>query len=98
MRTILSDKFSLDILESYPKKVIIDKVEKEEFCTHLEFSQEMNELINTITDKDLINEISDLCGFDLIEGKDTLIKLKNYDEFYVVTKEGKKIVIYEILI
>jgi len=86
------------MFESYPEKLVIDKVEKDEFCTHLEFAQEMNELVNTVTDKDLINEIIDLCGFDLKEGKDTPIKLKKYDELYVVSKEGKKILIYEILI
>jgi len=98
MRTILSDKFELDMLEDYPKRMIVDKPEKEEFCIHIEFAQEEGELINTITNEELINEISDMCEFALQKGKDVKVKLKEYDEFYVVSKEGKKLVIYEVLI
>jgi hypothetical protein len=100
MQTILTDKFDLNGLGKYPMKVIVDKLgksDKEEVCFELQFKQEENELINTITNEELLAEISDLCGFVLNEGKNTEIKLKGNERVYVVNKENGKIVFYELL-
>jgi uncharacterized ubiquitin-like protein YukD len=100
MQTVLTDKFDLTMFGKYPIKVIIDKLdksEKEDICFELEFRQEENELINTITNTDLLVEISDFCGFVLNEGKNTEIKLKGNETVYVVNKENGKIVFYELL-
>ena len=98
MQTILMDKFDLNGFGKYPMKVIVDKLDKEEICFELEFKQEEGELINTITNEELLAEISDLCGFDLEKGKDVEIKLKGSERVYIPQKEnGKILFFYEIL-
>jgi hypothetical protein len=80
-------------------KVIIDRLSKQEVCFDIEFKQEEeeDELVNTITDKELLVEISDLCGFVLKEGKNERIELKGDERVYVVKKENGKIVFYELI-
>jgi len=100
MQTVLTDKFDLNGFGKYPMKVIVDKLDKsdkEEICFELEFKQEEGELINMITNEELLSEISDLCGFDLEKGKDVEVKLKGYERVYIPQKENGKIVFYEIL-
>ncbi len=100
MKTILTDKFDLNRFGKYPMKVIVDKLDKsdkEEICFELEFKQEEGELINMITNEELLSEISDLCGFDLEKGKDVEVKLKGYERVYIPQKENGKIIFYEIL-
>lgn len=99
MKTFLTDKFELNEFGKYPMKVIVDRLDKEEVCFDLEFKQEEeeDELVNTITNKELLVEISDLCGFVLKEGKNEKIELKGNERVYVVKKENGKIVFYEIL-
>jgi hypothetical protein len=97
MKTVLTDKLELNEFGKYPMKVIIDRLSKEEVCFDLEFKQEEGELLNTITNTDLLTEISDLCGFVLNKGKNDKIELKGDERVYVVKKEGGKIVFYELL-
>lgn len=98
MRTVLVDKFDLGMFKEYPIEVIIDKPYKEEFCIDIEHGQEDGFLVNAITNEDLLVQISDLCGFELKKGEDVEVKLKEEDRVFVVTNNGKKLLIHEILI
>jgi hypothetical protein len=99
MKTVLTDKFELNEFGKYPMKVIIDRLTKDEVCFDIEFKQEEEEewFVNTITDKELLVELSDLCGFVLKEGKNERVELKGNERVYVVKKENGKIVFYELL-
>ena len=98
MRLVLLDKFGLDMFESYPVNVTIDKVSADEVCIALENGQEFGYLVNTINDEELIMEISGLCGFELKKGEKKRVKLLLYDKVYIIKKRGKKLTFYEILI
>jgi len=97
MRIILTDKFDLGMFKKYPIKVIVDKISKEEVCFNLEFSQEEGELVNTITDEEMLVQLNDYCGLVLDKGKNTEVKLEGNDRVYVVEKKEDKLIIYEIL-
>jgi len=96
MRLVLSDKFSLDMLSSYPANLTIDKVESDEVCITLENAQEFGYLVNIITDEELVMEIAGLCGFELMRGKENGEKLKEDDKAYVVQREKEKLTFYEV--
>jgi hypothetical protein len=99
MKTILTDKFELGNFGKYPIKLIVDRLGKDEVCFDIEFKQEEeeDELVNTITDTELLTEISDLCGFVLKKGKNVKVELKGDERVYVVKKENGKIIFYELL-
>ena len=94
MKTVLVDKFDLNLFGKYPIRVIIDRANKDEVCFELEFKQEEGELINTVTNEQTLVEVSDLCGFVLEEGKEQKIDFNGYERVYVVEKENGKIVFY----
>ena len=96
MRLVLLDKFELNKLESYPANLTVDKVESDEVCIALENAQEFGYLVNTVTDEELIMQISELCGFELMRGEERGEKLKEDDKAYVVQREGKKLTFFEI--
>ena len=96
MRLVLLDRFNLNKLESYPANLTIDKIESDEVCISLENAQNYGYLVNTVTDEELIMQISELCGFELMRGEERGEKLKEDDKAYVVQREGKKLTFFEI--
>jgi len=98
MRIVLTDTFDFKLFKKLPIRIIIDKIDREEACFNLEFSQEEGELTNLITDREMLVRISDYCGFVLNEGKKDEVVLRENDRVYVVKKENSSLLFYEILI
>jgi len=96
MRLVLLDKFGLDMFESYPVNVTIDKVDVDEVCITLENGQEFGYLVNIINDEKLVMGISGLCGFELMKGVNKEEKLKEDDKVYVVQKNEENLTFYEV--
>ena len=98
MRLILLDRFNLNMFKEYPIGVVLSKIEVDEFCLGVENAQEEGYLINTVTDEELLKQLSELCGFELRKGEKKRVKLNFYDKAYIVKKRGKKITFYELLL
>jgi len=95
---VLSDRMDLSLFDRYPQRIIIDKLSKDEACFEIEFRQEEGELINTITNEEMLVELSDLCGFIIEKGKKQKVKLKERGDRIFVVKKEDNLEFYEILV
>jgi hypothetical protein len=98
MRLYLLDRFDLNMFKEYPVNVTIDRAYEDELCLALELHQEEGDLVNTITDEETVMQIGELCGFELLRGKEQDVKLDEGDKAYIVKKENGKLTFWEVLV
>jgi len=98
MKAYLVTKFDVNMLEEYPAQILVDEVDKDEFCLDLEFEQEEDSLVNTITNSVLLREIKALCGLELKKGEFIIPKLSKYDKAFVIQKGINKTRFFKVII
>ena len=87
------------MLNDYPKRMVIDKIGKIEFMLAIEMRHEDNEIINTLTDDEILGMIEKETGVKLEKpNREIEVKLKKYDVAFIVQKENNEYVFYEIIV
>ena len=74
----VTDIFSFRMLPYYPAELIVDKIDKDEFCAEIDVGVSNNQLVSTIRHENSSKIINVLCGIKIQPSK-TLIKLNKGD-------------------
>ncbi|ADF27757.1 hypothetical protein STIV2_B116 [Sulfolobus turreted icosahedral virus 2] len=90
-KTYLVNAFSLNMIKNFPANVVIDKIDKDEFCTTIDTEEEY--LVNAVGHDSTIALINTLCGTKLQKNR-VEIKLDKGDRAIVIMitqrlEEGK---------
>ncbi|CAC93984.1 DUF1874 domain-containing protein [Sulfolobus islandicus rod-shaped virus 1] len=96
-KVYLANAFSINMLTKFPTKVVIDKIDRLEFCENID----NEDIINSIGHDSTIQLINSLCGTTFQKNR-VEIKLEKEDKLYVVQisqrlEEGKILTLEEIL-
>jgi len=74
----VTDIFSFRMLPYYPAELIVDKIDKDEFCAEIDVGVSNNQLVSAIRHENSSKIINVLCGIKTQPSK-TLIKLNKGD-------------------
>ena len=104
MTTYVGNAFSLNMVSEFPAKIIVDKLDKLEFCSKLEDAQELGDLVSVIGHKSTAELVNAVCAESgvRVEPMRTQIKLTDRDTLLVVQvaerlPEGKVLTTEEVL-
>jgi len=64
-RVYLVNTFSIDMISNFPLGMVIDKIDKDEFCSDLRMSIKYDEFINAIEHESTVNLVNKLCETQL---------------------------------
>ena len=89
----LVNAFSLNMLDKFPAKVVIDKISQKEFCAKLEESFKDERFINAIGHDSTVTLVNKLCGTIITKNR-IEIKMNKGDNVLVIMvsqrlEEGK---------
>jgi hypothetical protein len=88
------------MLSNFPAELVIDKMDKEEFCLDLEIRMEYDEFVNAIGHESTVNLVNKLCGTNLQKNR-MEVKMKEGDKALIIQpmqrlEEGKVLTNEEI--
>jgi hypothetical protein len=89
------------MLSNFPAELVIDKMDKEEFCLDLEIRMEYDEFVNAIGHESTVNLVNKLCGTNLQKNR-MEVKMKEGDKALIIQpmqrlEEGKVLTNEEIM-
>jgi hypothetical protein len=87
-KSYVTDAFSVRMLNDFPIKLVIDKVDKTEFCYKIDSRMHDGELISAIRYSNSAKMINVLCNVQ-VEKNRMEIKLNKGDELYVILPKMK---------
>jgi hypothetical protein len=87
-KAYVSDVFSVRMLVDFPIKLVIDRVDKAEFCYKIISRMDDGELVNAIRYSNSAKMINVLCDIQIEKNK-MEIRLNKGDELYVILPKMK---------
>jgi len=94
----LLEDFDLDMFD-FPESIVIDKIPATQALIEIADYYDNEQLINTITDKKILEMIEREGGVKLeVPNSITNVKLERCDKAIIIQTRGKRYVFYEIII
>jgi len=94
----LLEDFDLDMFD-FPESIVIDKIPATEALIQIADYYDNGQLINTITDRKVLEMIEREEGVKLeVPDRVVEVKLEKCDKAFIIQKRGKRYVFYEIMV
>jgi len=87
------------MFDSYPESIVVDRLTKHDVMRQIAIAYDNNELINVISDKELLDLIEKEVGIRLeVPERVVDVKIERGEKAFIFQKKGKRYTFYEVMV